>query len=86
MLQRWRGQAREYRQKQLLSLEKPKHNARLHVPAIARGVATEDAGNNSKVHLSCVLSYLMLLHLDILLRVSFSYGQVYCCSDVSSAN
>ena len=45
VLQRWKRQAREYRQKQLLSLEKPKHSGRLHVPAIARGVTREDVGD-----------------------------------------
>lgn len=46
-IQRWKGQAREYRQKQLLDLEKPKHNGRLYVPDIARGVKTEDIGDPS---------------------------------------
>ena len=46
-MQRWKGQAREYRQKQLLDLEKPKHNGRLYVPDIARGVKTEDIGDPS---------------------------------------
>ena len=45
MSQRWRGQAREYRQKQLLSLDKPKNHGRLHVPDIARGVTAEDKGD-----------------------------------------
>jgi len=45
LVQRWKGQAREYRQKQLLDLEKPKHNGRLYVPDIARGVKTEDIGD-----------------------------------------
>ncbi len=45
LMQRWKGQAREYRQKQLLDLEKPKHNGRLYVPNIARGVKTEDVGD-----------------------------------------
>lgn len=45
VLQRWKRQAREYRQKQLLSLDKPKHSGRLHVPDIARGVAMEDIGD-----------------------------------------
>ena len=44
-MQRWRGQAREYRQKQLLSLDKPKNHGRLHVPDIARGVPAEDRGD-----------------------------------------
>ena len=44
-LQRWRGQAREYRQKQLLSMEKAKNTSRLYVPHIARGVSAEDKGN-----------------------------------------
>ena len=46
LVQRWKGQAREYRQKQLLDLEKPKHNGRLYVPDIARGVKTEDIGDS----------------------------------------
>ena len=45
MLQRWRKQAREYRQKQLLKLDKPKHNGRLYIPDIERGISAEDAGD-----------------------------------------
>ncbi|KAL3162479.1 hypothetical protein ABBQ32_010140 [Trebouxia sp. C0010 RCD-2024] len=44
-IQRWRGQAREYRQKQLLSLDKDKNASRLHVPVIERSVTKEDKGN-----------------------------------------
>ena len=44
-MQRWRGQGREYRQKQLLSLDKDKNLSRLYVPNIARGVSQEDKGN-----------------------------------------
>ncbi|KAL3153372.1 hypothetical protein ABBQ38_011712 [Trebouxia sp. C0009 RCD-2024] len=44
-IQRWRGQAREYRQKQLLSMDKPKNHGRLHVPDIGRGVMAEDRGD-----------------------------------------
>lgn len=51
MLQRWRGQAREYRQKQLLSLDKPKHSGRLYVPDIGRGIIAEDASSDPQVHL-----------------------------------
>ena len=45
LMQRWKQQAREYRQKQLLDLNKPKHNGRLFVPEIARGITTEDMGD-----------------------------------------
>ena len=58
-MQRWKGQAREYRQKQLLDLGKPKHNSRLYVPDIARGVTTEDMGD-PKVALSHVLDHMLL--------------------------
>lgn len=44
-MQRWRGQAREYRQKQLLDMEKPKHSGRLFVPDHAIGVDTDDVGD-----------------------------------------
>ena len=44
-LQRWRGQAKEWRQKQLLKLEKAKHAGRLHVPDHAIGVETDDVGD-----------------------------------------
>lgn len=44
-VQRWRRQAREYRQKQLLTLDKVKHSSRLYVPDIVRDVTLEDKGN-----------------------------------------
>jgi len=50
VIQRWKGQAREYRQKQLLDMDKAKHNARLYVPNIARGVKSEDIGDPQVRH------------------------------------
>ena len=71
-MQRWRGQAREYRQKQLLNLEKDKNTSRLYVPHIARGVSAEDKGNEDPlVYLLCQIP-------------PPAIAQSHCCHDVTT--
>ena len=44
-VQRWKQQAGEWRQRQLLKLNKPRVVRRLYIPSIARGLLADDPGD-----------------------------------------
>ena len=44
-VQRWKQQAGEWRQRQLLKLDKPRVVRRLYIPSIARGLLADDPGD-----------------------------------------
>ncbi len=51
-VQRWKQQAGEWRQRQLLKLNKPRVVRRLYIPSIARGLLADDPGD-PKVRSAC---------------------------------